>query len=461
MLNISPNRALPRPGQHLAAMQRLSPKRPPVMVLRISLVLLLAFVGIMFLPWTQNIRADGYVTALSPENRPQTVQSIIGGRIEKWFVAEGERVAKGDTLVFISEIKDEYFDPNIIQNTADQLKAKEQTAQSYEAKVNALNSQIDALLSSRGLKLQQTRNKLTQAQLKVGTDSADLGAARAALATAQEQAQRFETLYADGLKSLTDLENRRLKVQEAQAKVASASNKLLTSRNELINAQVEIASLGAEFEKEIAKAESEKFTALSSLYAAEGDITKLQNKYTSLAVRQGYYYITAPQDGYITRATRQGLGETIKEGEALMTIMPAEMDQAVEMYVMPLDVPLLRPGHHVRLQFDGWPAVVFSGWPNVSVGTYGAQVAAIDNSISPNGLYRVLLAPDPAGPPWPDGIRAGGGAKAMALLKNVPIWYELWRKINGFPPDYYYTGKGDGAKPGAGGQKEEKKSDEN
>jgi RsmE family RNA methyltransferase len=25
----------------------------------------------------------------------------------------------------------------------------------------------------------------------------------------------------------------------------------------------------------------------------------------------------------------------------------------------------------------------------------------------------------------------------ISLLKNVPIWYELWRNINGFPPDYY------------------------
>ena len=25
----------------------------------------------------------------------------------------------------------------------------------------------------------------------------------------------------------------------------------------------------------------------------------------------------------------------------------------------------------------------------------------------------------------------------MMLLKDVPIWYELWRQINGFPPEYY------------------------
>jgi len=31
----------------------------------------------------------------------------------------------------------------------------------------------------------------------------------------------------------------------------------------------------------------------------------------------------------------------------------------------------------------------------------------------------------------------GTGAVSFALLKDVPIWYELWRQINGFPPDFY------------------------
>ena len=43
----------------------------------------------------------------------------------------------------------------------------------------------------------------------------------------------------------------------------------------------------------------------------------------------------------------------------------------------------------------------------------------------------------------------GNGARGIALLKDVPIYYELWRHINGFPPDFY--------KPEATINKEEKK----
>ena len=110
---------------------------------------------------------------------------------------------------------------------------------------------------------------------------------------------------------------------------------------------------------------------------------------------------------------------------------------AAEIYVDPIDLPLVKIGSPLRLQFDGWPAVVFSGWPNISQGTYGAKVYAIDQYISPNGKYRLLVEQDPDDYPWPDALRFGGGVHTMILLEDVPIWYELWRKINGFPPNYY------------------------
>ena len=47
----------------------------------IGVVMILA----LFLPWTQNIRARGTVTSLSPDQRPQTIHAIIPGRVEQWL----------------------------------------------------------------------------------------------------------------------------------------------------------------------------------------------------------------------------------------------------------------------------------------------------------------------------------------------------------------------------------------
>ena len=118
--------------------------------------------------------------------------------------------------------------------------------------------------------------------------------------------------------------------------------------------------------------------------------------------------------------------------------MPADFDLAVELFVAPMDLPLVNLGQEVRFIFDGWPAFIFSGWPGMSFGTYHGHVVAIENNISQNGKYRILVSSHEE-KPWPEALRIGSGAQGIALLKNVPIWYELWRQLNGFPPDFYET----------------------
>jgi adhesin transport system membrane fusion protein len=243
------------------------------------------------------------------------------------------------------------------------------------------------------------------------------------------------------LKSLTEVENRNVALQKASNEMNAVENKYLTSQNELINAKVEIVTIEAQYDYEIAKAQSEKFSAMSMVFDAESTVSKMQNQYSNYEIRNSLYYITAPQDGYVSRTMQSGIGQTVKPGDEIISIIPSEYDLAIEMYVKPIDLPLLKHKQKVRIQFDGWPAIVFSGWPNVSYGTYGGLVYAIDNYISPNGLYRILVSPDPTDHPWPEQLRIGAATNNLTLLNDVPIWYELWRQFNGFPPDYYTTNR--------------------
>lgn len=392
---------------------------------------------ILFLPWTQNVSGEGFLTTLKPDQRPQTIQSPIPGRIEKWFVQEGDFVKKGDTILHISEVKNAYFDPNLVARTGQQIKAKSMSVDSYGEKVKALNNQISALKNERSLKLEQAANKLIQAGLKVQSDSIDLEAAKTNITIAQRQYDRTSQLQEEGLKAVTDVEEKRLKLQETQAKLISQENKLLASKNEVINAQVEINRVRASYVDKISKSQSDMYTAQSNRFDAEAQVTKLQNEFTNYEIRNDLYYILAPQNGFINRALRAGVGETFKEGERLVGIMPSDYEMAVETFVKPIDLPLIHIGEKVRIQFDGWPAIIFSGWPNISYGTYGGKVVAIETFISDNGKYRILLAPDPDDQPWPRDIRVGSGANTIALLEDVPIWFELWRQLNGFPPNYY------------------------
>lgn len=402
--------------------------------------LFLLFIIILFLPWTQNIKAAGNVTTLSPEHRPQTIQSPIPGRIEQWYISEGDFVNKGDTILRISEVSSDYFDPLLINRTAGQIDAKSSSALTYNEKIEALGQQLEAQQNERELKRSQAINKIEQSRLKVRSDSIKLEAAKTQIEIAKTRFERMQTLQEEGLISLTDLEERRLKMQEAQAKLIAQESQLLSSRNEVINAEIEINRIAAEYADKLSKTRQEIFTSQGNQFNTQAEVDKLLIQLSNYEQRSHLYYILAPQDGYVNKALRAGLGETFSQGEQLVGIMPSNYQLAVETYVRPLDLPLIHVGEDVRIQFDGWPAIIFSGWPNLSYGTYGAEVVAVENYISKNGKYRVLLAPDDEDNPWPQQIGIGSGAQTIALLENVPIWYELWRNLNGFPPNYYEPG---------------------
>ena len=440
MLNISEgNKTSLESLQRYKTVKNLS-NRPHYKILNriIWTVSILAVIA-LFLPWTQNISGSGAVTTLKPNQRPQSIQSVISGRIEKWYVQEGDYVEKGDTIMFISEIKEDYMDPNLVANTKNQVNAKKQALQSYGSKVTTLSSQIQNIENERKLKLEQAQNKIRQGLLKIKSDSTDLEAVKTQLKITNTQFNRAVQLNKEGLKPLTDVEEKRLKQQEVEAKIITQENKLLTSKNELINAKVEVGRINAEYGEKIAKAQSDQFTALSNQFDTEAQVNKLENQYANYSIRNGMYYIKAVQSGYINRAIQAGIGETIKEGTPIATIMPSKYDIAVETFVNPVDLPLIKKGEKIRVWFDGWPTIVFSGWPDMSYGTFGGQIVAIENFISENGKFRVLIAPDPNEAPWPKQIRVGSGAETIALLNTVPVWFEIWRTLNGFPPDYYKT----------------------
>lgn len=406
---------------------------------RIVMFILIIIVVILFLPWTQNIRARGTVTTLRQEDRPQELNTIIGGRIIKWWVKEGDFVNKGDTIAQLAEIKDSYLDPNLLERTREQLTAKTQSVASYNDKARAAGSQIDAMQQARELKIEQLKNKLRQLELKIYSDSMEAVAATNEFNIATEQFRRQRIMRDSGLVSQLQLEQRNQAYQNAIAKRVSADIKFTNTKTDLINTRIELNQVEQEYAEKIFKTRGDLAAAQSEIAAGEGEIAKLSNEYANYAIRSGQYFLLAPQSGQIVQASKAGINEIVKEGDKLVTIVPATAEHAVEMYVRPVDLPLLSRGQKVRLVFDGFPAIVFSGWPQASYGLFSGEVVAVENAVNANGKFRVLIAEDKKDKPWPQLLRIGAGTQGIALLKNVPVWYELWRNINGFPPDYYQS----------------------
>lgn len=410
MLNLSPNSVQKKmPQEKLYSLRSLDTPLAGKILARWLMIIFALFFIILFLPWQQNIRGSGKVTALSPSNRPQTVETVIAGRIQIWKIKEGQFVNKGDTIALISEVKEKYFDPQFLQRLQQVITAKEQSLKSKDLKAKALQRQISALEDGMRTKIAQSKAKLEAEEVKFNNF--------------KNQYDRNKKLFEAGNIPLTKYQDIEYKYQGSQA--------------DFTNAKIEIERVQAEYLDKINKAESDWNNTLADIADTQADLFKLRNELSNMEIRSQQYHILAPQAGFVVKATQAGIGETIKEGDPVCTIMPQSTDIAVEMHVKAMDVPLISKGRRVRIEFDGFPALQFSGWPSISVGTFGGTVEVIDYVNTKPGEFRILVVPDKTDTPWPKQLRMGSGIKGWVMLDDVRVWFELWRQLNGFPPSLY------------------------
>ncbi|MEM6396277.1 MAG: HlyD family efflux transporter periplasmic adaptor subunit [Bacteroidota bacterium] len=414
-----------------------------------ALFVLLIGVLFAFLPWTQNVQAKGTVTTLLPQDRPQQINTLIDARLISWRVREGQTVIKGDTLAELSEIKPEYLDPDLVERTIAQAEAKENSAGFYLDKSETLAELAVNLEQQLQQTLSQIEAREKQTLAAINTQKADIENAKQQLGIAEAQLIRTDSLFKLGIRSRAQVEDRRRKQQAELAKLAEEQNEMIELENALEIVRLDKTEQMSDFRSQIDKARSDRFTALSNYQTAIGDQQKLEIDAESYARRSSFYHITAPQTGVVSEIFVEGIGETVKGGDALLNIVPKSPQLAVELFVKPIDLPLMKMGQEVRFIFDGWPAIVFSGWPNNSFGTFFGEVVGIDNTTNKDGEYRVMVAPSEI-KPWPEALRPGGGAQGIALMKNVPLWFEVWRQINGFPKDFYKGEEESESKSGIG-----------
>lgn len=395
-------------------------------------------VVVAFLPWRQNIQGYGEVTALQPEQRPQQAVATVGGRLAQWFVQEGEVVSAGDPLLALTEVKEAYLDPEALARLGEQVRAKRQAVNEKRAKAEALEVQARALDSAWHFARIRADNRITQL-------TATLAAARLEDSLATVQATRIATLFADGLRSRAEMETAQQRAQRARALAVEQGAALATAR-------ADRAGVDAEYREKIAKVEGDRRTTLAEVAEGVAELAKLSTSESNLEERRDLLIVRAPRDGVVVQVLKAGIGEIVADGGAVATVQPADATLAVALQVNARDVPLLKVGDQVRLEFAGWPAMQLSGWPSVAVGTFGGRVAVIDPVAQVSGSYRVLVSADSTEEAWPELLRIGSGARGWALLRRVPVWFEVWRLLNGFPPSLR-TANGaanaDAATPGA------------
>ncbi|NBV10181.1 MAG: HlyD family efflux transporter periplasmic adaptor subunit [Chitinophagia bacterium] len=399
--------------------------------------LFFVLIFILFVPWTQNINTSGIVTTQFQEQRPQQINSIIPGKIIKWWVKEGDFVQKGDTIVELADTKDDYLDPRLIERTNDQLIAKKQKVEFYDNKITNIKGQIVAIEEGFKLKEAAIRNKIQQLERKILIDSAELAAANVDLQVGTNQYNRAGKMLNDGIISLVDYERRTQSFNKAKAGFQEKQQKFLNTKQDVLIARIDLNTLKQDVNDKLFKLKGDIANSNTEKSSVIAEVAKNENELSNYRIRGSQKWLLAPQTGQIIKAKKAGINEIVKEGEMIVEIVPNSFLYAVELFVKPMDLALINKGQDVRLQFDGYPAIVFSGWPNSSYGTFAGKISAIETNRNENGQFRVLIIPDKKEKNWPSNLKIGTGAQGFALLNDVPIWYELWRQLNGFPPDFY------------------------
>ncbi|MEQ9321263.1 MAG: HlyD family efflux transporter periplasmic adaptor subunit [Polyangiaceae bacterium] len=412
---------------------------------------ILVIVGLLVAPWRQSVTGTGRVIAYAPTDRLQSIEAPIKGRITKWHVQEGTQVDVGDPIADISDNDPEYIERLRRERDAaeDRLDSLESSIAVVQARISALQSVRETATTNADLYVQIARDKRDAAEQ-------ELLAAEAEYQTAKINQERVQTLGSEGLSSSRKVELATLKLETTRSKRDAAKAKLAAAKREVQAALAKRGNVTSKESANINKAEEELNKLESEVAKARAEVAKAEVKVS----RQEQMAITAPTAGTVLRLVTNGPGEFVKAGDRIATIVPNTESRAVELFMEGNDAPLITPGRHVRLQFEGWPAVQFVGWPSVAVGTFGGQVAFVDATDDGSGKFRIVVVPDDDGESWPEArfLRQGVRVNGWVLLNRVTVAFELWRQLNGFPPAISPPGTDDASAkaPGGGGQGEKK-----
>jgi len=401
-------------------------------------VLLIFFLALAFMPWTQTITTSGQLSAYSPYERPQDIEAQITARIKKWHVFEGVRAKQGELILELEDIDPSFMAPELLalleqQKIALEVKRKSalDRAEQLEKRISEMENLVKAAVPSAEARVVEADNRVRAAEQRVV-------AAKVTYDTAELNVDRHRQLATQGLVSQRELEvtiqaaiasKAELKAAEAQLKAAQQDMKALSFGRDQVSADVL---------QQLLNAESARAGALADASHAADELAAVSLKLSNATQRRIYSRIVAPIDGTVVKMAQVGAGETVRQGDKLVRISPISADKAAELVADGLDAPLLNPGRKVRLLFYGIPAIPLPAWPELMAGTFGGVIKVVDQVDDGKGNFRFWVVPDPNDRPWPEQTHVRQGTKIMGwvILNRVPLWYELWRRFNLFPPDY-------------------------
>lgn len=390
-------------------------------------LILLIFIGFMFLPWQQTVKGDGEVIAYSPSERNYQIYSPIDGFIDKIHVVENRFVKAGDTILEIKPIDRKYIDR--LNEIASQTK--------YQ--VDFLQSSLNILTDKKSVTLDEMKAGLMayDSKIKAVEDKIkELEVKREALSQNYEitkiNYERVKKLFEEGIESQRNFEIEKNNIAKAKADLESIKIQIDIERQNLTAVKQEREKFLKEYTNKILTLEKDIMETRAKLASYQKELRKVESEISEYSTA----YIKAKEDGYVVRIYKNDINQLVKKGEPVIMFAPIIHKRTILVRLPEFDMPLVKEGLPARIWFYGWPTINIPGWPAIRYGTFEGVVERVDPVKHEDGFYYAFVV-ETENEKWPssDVLRPGSRATVWIRLSIVPIWYEIWRKLNGFPPN--------------------------
>lgn len=390
--------------------------------------LAVSIIAMGVLPWQQTSRGTGQVVAFAPQERQQEVRAPIKGMVARIAdgLVEGSVVKKGEFLLEVQP-----FAANMVEQLnrqLNELRTKEATAQ---IKAEAYGQNVEGFTEMLDFTISAATELVSAAEAKLRSKKNQIRAYEAKELQARLNYERQKRLFEKGIKPAKEIEKLKKEWDVSRADAESIQEDVVGLQNELKAKQEQLEEKRRSSQTKIDYARAMRQDALGSGATIRKEIADVEMKLEEMS----RLTITAPRDGTVFRLNVNERGDSVKQGDSLLTIVPETTQKAVELYINGNDMPLVELGQEVRLQFEGWPAVQFAGWPSVAVGTFSGTVSTVDATDDGKGQFRILITPNEDEQKWPTNryLRQGVRANGWVMLRRVSLGYEIWRQLNGFP----------------------------
>jgi multidrug resistance efflux pump len=373
------------------------------MILILFLVALLLF-GTWVMRYPDTKRARIVVTSLNP---PADLRARASGKLVRLFVTDNEMVEAGEVLVMI-ENPASFEDVVRLKNSLaflDTIPIEEVTDDLTELK----NADLGTIQSDYSIflkvyrdymefkrinyherKMETARTELQSQQKYSRSLSERISTQEQAYEIALRQYNRDATLYEQEAISSSELE-------DSNAKLLLERNKRQELMSDMAESNISVTRIQAQIVDLELKQQEEQ----------SGMINDLEESYNNLKAAitswEQTYLLVAPVDGSVTFTTFWSENQNVKQGEKVLTIIPAESGSMIGKISLPLEgAGKVKINDQVNIQFDNYPHLQYG-----MVKGYVSNISAV----SDQDFYTVEVE-------FPDGLHSFYG-KDIPFSQNM------------------------------------------